>query len=489
MPRINLTGGTFPARSKAVAYSRILNLIPEPLPQENGEPVSFAHYLTPGLKSLFHRQGCGRAAYKTSQGEGIFVIGPVVYRLTRENRLIMLGEIGNHSGPVHISDNGVTLFLVDSTTGTGWYCAMGTKRPYTHGFTEYGPLTLMRDEAFYGSHTIAILDTYFLFVNPDTTNWYVSPAEFIDEKTTPFDPLYVASDTTGLSTITAIAVQGQYIWLFGEQQTEIWYNSGAADFPFQRVQGVTVETGCSAPHSVRTVPVTQNLPAGAIIWLGSDRAGNARVYLGSQNQAMPVSNFAVEQKLQSMGDMSGAIGNVYQQDGHVFYLLTLPGQIETYVYDVSTNLWHERCSLDCCGREIQARALFYTNIFGKIMAVDRDNGRIYEVSTAYLDENGTKIKRQRIFQHVLTNGQRAIHRQFMLDMSNAQDMVVYVDWSDDRGKTFCNPLVLKITGNANSWPSLWRLGLTRDRLYRLTWDEPQEAALMGAFLQIDGVAT
>lgn len=485
MERLNLSGGSYDARAVSVAAQRCLNLYGEPVPQDDGEPVRFAYYPTPGLIKAAQASGEGRCAYQTTQGDAIFVVGATVVLLGASGALQTLGTLSSASGPVKISDNGTTLFIVDGSAGGGWYCSMPSK-PQNGG---YGALTQINDLAFYGSPTICMLDTFFLFVNPNTTNWYTSPAQFSDERTTPFDTLYVASDTTSLGTIIGIGVLGQYIWLFGRNQVEFWYNAGAPDFPFARVQGVTVEVGCISPYSIANVPTTANTPNGAMMWLGRDRSGYARVYLGQQTSAVPVSTFPVDGALQAMGDLSGAVASVYQQDGHVFYVLTIPGQSSSWAFDVSTGLWHERCSLDANGNEAQIRPLFWTQAYGKIWAVDRDNGAIYEVSMEATDDAGAPIKRQRAFPHLLTNGQRGIHRQFMLDMQNGAGQVIAVDWSDDRGATFCAPQTLTLGLSGNVWPSLWRLGLARDRVYRLTWTDAGQTVLMGAFLQIDPVRT
>lgn len=112
-----------------------------------------------------------------------------------------------------------------------------------------------------------------------------------------------------------------------------------------------------------------------------------------------------------MGDLSGAV-----EDRHVFYVLTVPGQSSSWVYDVSTGFWHERCGLDSNGNGVQIRPLFWCQAYGKTSAVDRNNGAIYQVTLDAVDDDGTPIKRQRAFPHLLTAGTRGIHRKFMLDM-------------------------------------------------------------------------
>ncbi|WP_148301540.1 hypothetical protein [Asaia prunellae] len=459
MPRINLSGGSYTSRSVAIAAQRVLNLYPEPIPDFQGEPTRIVYFPTPGLIRVAQSSGGGRAAYLTTQGDAVFVIGHDVILMDASGALKTIGSLPSEIGPVRISDNGTTMFLVDGSAKGGWYCSL----PSLPRVGNYGTLHQINDDAFYGSKTIAILDTFFLFVNSETTNWYVSPAQFADEETTPFDSLYVASDTTSLDTILGVEVVGQYIWLFSRSQIEFWYNSGAADFPFQRVQGVTVEVGVISPYTIAKLPTTQATPNGGIMWLGRDQSGYARVYLGQQTTAAPVSTFPIDDSLQGMGDLSAAVASVYQQEGHVFYVLTIPGQSSSWVYDVSTGMWHERSGLDAAGNEVQIRPLFWTQAYGKIWALDRDNGTIYQVSTDALDDAGIPIKRQRAFPHLLTSGTRGIHRKFMLDMQQADNAAVAVDWSDDRGATFSAPHSLSLGASGNVWPTLWRLGMARDR--------------------------
>lgn len=488
MARINLTGGSYEARGASVACQRVLNLYPEPIIDGSGEPVQTAYYPTPGLAKVSAPGGACRCAYRTTQGQALFVMGASVVLLGPGGDAVQLGSISSGTGPVRMSDNGVTLFIVDGTDNGGWYCSMPTTSP-TLGMVGYGEIKSISDPAFYGSATIAILDTFFLFVNPKTTNWYTSPAMFADEASTPFDSLYVASDSTSLTTLVAVEVVGQYIWLFGTVQAELWYDSGAADFPFQRVQGVTIEAGAASPYAIARVPSCAAAPNGGIIWLSQDRSGASRVYFGQQTLAVPVSTFAIDGALQAMGDVSAAVANIYQQDGHIFYVLTVPGQSSAWVYDVSTGLWHERCAMDGSGNEVAIRPGFWCQAYGKIWAGDRENGLIYEVSLSADDDAGTSIKRQRAFPHLLTNGTRSIHRQFTLDMQNGSGIAVDIDWSDDRGASFGPAQTLSLGATGNVWPSLYRLGIARDRVYRITWAAAAQTALMGAFVNVDPVRT
>ena len=481
--RINLTGGGYNLTAFSASAQRCLNLYPEPLPQTASEPVTFVHYPTPGLQAVYNPLGTDlpvRCLYTTSQGQLLAVIGSTVYYMNANNNLSYVGVIGDGTGQVRMQDNGLTCFVVDGSSN-GWYFSLPTSAGGSYG--DISGISTATDSAFYGSQTISILDQFFLFTDPNSRHWYCSTSDFTDDTTTPFNSLYIASKTSYPDQVVGIATVSQTIWIFGKQTTELWCDSGAADFPFQRINSILTEQGCESAYSIATA-------GDSILWLARDLSGHARVFLGKSNQAEEVSNFAVCEALNSYGDMSDAIGNTYQQDGHVFYVLTLPTAGKTWVFDITTNQWHERCSLDSNGDESRYRANCWASAYGNVYCGDYENGKIYKVLQSYPDEDGNPIKRQRGFPHMLTNGTRAIHRSFCIDAQNGSGMPIQLDWSDDRGATYGTSVPLPLGNTGNTWPTVWRLGMARDRVYRLTWTDKTyqtTPALFGAFLNIQPV--
>jgi hypothetical protein len=61
---------------------------------------------------------------------------------------------------------------------------------------------------------------------------------------------------------------------------------------------------------------------------------------------------------------------------------------------------------------------------------------------------------------------------------------VWLDWSDDRGRSFGNPLTQDIgaRGEYRTSVQFQRLGMARDRVFRLTWTSPTRTALQGAWI-------
>ncbi|NBV89482.1 MAG: hypothetical protein EBR88_08245, partial [Betaproteobacteria bacterium] len=115
--------------------------------------------------------------------------------------------------------------------------------------------------------------------------------------------------------LVALIIDHREAWLFGTNSVEVWYDSGAAQFPLERIQGAYNELGCAAPYSAAKMD-------NGLFWLGSDARGGGMVYRANGYTGQRISTHAVEYAIQSYANISDAIGYTYQQDGHSFYVLT-----------------------------------------------------------------------------------------------------------------------------------------------------------------------
>ena len=68
--------------------------------------------------------------------------------------------------------------------------------------------------------------------------------------------------------------------------------------------------------------------------------------------------------------------------------------------------------------------------------------------------------------------------------------LVFLEWSDDRGHSYGNPVSQPIGDRGEYLTSAsWnRLGYARDRVFRITWSVPVATALQGAFITLDAQA-
>lgn len=302
-----------------------------------------------------------------------------------------------------------------------------------------------------------------------------------------FDPLDVAAKTGGNDKLVACAVMHREIWLIGEATSEVWYNSGAADFTFQAMPGAFVEHGCQAVASIAKYDL-------ALYWLGQDTSGNSVVFEGAGYRVTPVTTRALANEINSYSVKSDAIGFTYLQEGHVFYVLTFPTEDVTWVFDITERHWHQRAWADTEGQLHRWRPNSYSVFNNASLVGDYQNGNIYTLDLDTVQDNGQPIVRQRSFPHVTDNGDRVLHTAFTADMAVGAPLVdgttdspnVSLSWSDNRGESYGNPVEQSL-GNVGEYltqPQWSRLGLARDRVYLLSWSAPMITALNGAYLEI-----
>lgn len=482
--QLALLSGAYQARSVIASAQRCVNLYPEVnqretfmmLPQLSGAASTTTHYPTPGLTLKGTASDLGwRGLYCANNGTLYGVCGSSVYAVGSTGILTPLGSIKTTSGPVSMADNGTSLVLVDGST-SGWIVTLATNA--------FAPL-VDPTGLFVGANFVAYVDTFFVFNKPASQSFYCSLSNELV-----FDPLYIANKTGYADDIVALAIVQRQIWLIGQETTEIWYDSGDSNFPFAIVPGAFIQHGCVAPYSVAVQDVT-------VLWLGQDPQGHCIVFQGGNYQAQRVSTHAIEQEIQTYAKVSDAIGFIHQMGGHMFYVLTFPSADKTWVYDISSQIWHERMWLDSNGVEHRHRANCGAAAYGQFWVGDWQNGNLYVFDVDNYTDNGAAIRRIRSFPHVVNEMKRVMYRQFVADMQcgATQDPSatpqVELRWSDDRGVSYRNTLrkPLGQVGQTNVMLQWQRLGMARDRVFELAWSAPVMTALNGAFLDLTPSAT
>jgi hypothetical protein len=470
-----ILGSAYVARSVNAADNRMVNLYPEIVP-EGGKEAAFLTRC-PGLV-LQNTVGFGpiRAlwAHQKSYGSDFYVAsGDEFFQLDEMDGVPRkLGNISG-TGPVSIADNGTQLFIACGARG---YIYNET----TDVFAE------ITDPDFPGATTVSYLDGYFVFNEPDTQRIWVT--QLLDG--TSVDPLDFASAEGSPDGVVGIFVDHRELWVFGTDTTEVWYNAGNADFPLSPIQGAFNEIGCASAWSVARLD-------NSIIWLGLDARGSGIVYRADGYRGARISTHAVEWQIQQYPTLTDAVAYTYQQEGHVFYVLNFPSADRTWVYDVATQVWHERAGLDN-GVFTRHRGNNQCNFRGNIIVGDYENANIYTFDMDVYADNGQPQRWLRSWRALPTgqnNLKRTAQHSLQLDIESGvglnvgqgSDPEVMLRWSDDGGHTWSYEHWNKI-GKIGQYGKrvIWRrLGMTeklRDRVYEVSMTDPVKTTIMGAEL-------
>jgi hypothetical protein len=474
-----ILGSSYVVRSVNAADNRMINLIPEIIPEGGKEPAFLQR--APGLR-LLNTIGTGPIrglwAFQADPTVAFVVSGTTLYKLDTNWSATALGTVIG-SGPVSMSDNGTQLFVA----------ANGPSYIYNNATGVFGPIT---DPDFPGAVTVGFLDGYFVFNQPNSQRVWVT--QLLDG--TSIDATDVASAEGAPDFLIAVLVDHREAWLFGSNSVEVWYDAGLSDFPLTRIQGAFNEIGCAAPYSVAKLD-------NGVFWLGSDARGRGIVYRANGYTGQRISTHAVEWQIQQYGNLSDAIGYTYQQDGHSFYVLVFPSANTTWVYDVATNAWHERAGW-ANGAFTRHRGNCQMSFNGEVVVGDYENGKIYAFDSDVYADDG-QIQRWLRSWRALPTGQnslkRTAHHTLQLDCESGvglntgqgSDPQVMLRWSDDGGHTWSNEHWAGMGKIGEHYRRVFwrRLGMTlklRDRVYEISGTDPVKVAIMGAELIISPTA-
>jgi hypothetical protein len=466
-------GGSYELAQPSASAQRTVNLYLETM-EGGARKGNMARLVgTPGLRTI-SSLGIGpvRGVYFSSTSQLFVVSNANLYELFSDLSAAVLrpGALNSTTGRVSMADNGATLMIGD-----------GTSTAYTAALAANSAVAPAADANCPGGH-VAWQDTYFINTVPGTNRFQIS-----GNNNTTYDPLDVATKEGRPDNVVIILSVNRLLWLFGQQTTEVWYNSGAPQFPFQRNESAFIETGTVSALSVARF-------AGSVAWVGNDERGRGTVWWAQGFQPTRISTHAVEAALASYANLSSASAFTYQQNGHEFYQLTVsPSATDnggTWVFDFSEKQWHERTYLDPILGEQPHRAWCGTVAFGQAVVGDRQNGNLYVYDPAYYLDGTTPIRRVRQTKHVTQDEKRIRFDAFQLQsepgvglsLGQGQSPVANLSWSNDGGHTWSNEYPASM-GSEGKYKHriIWRrLGVSRDRVWRVETSEPVPVTWLGA---------
>lgn len=346
---------------------------------------------------------------------------------------------------------------------------------------------------FTGAVAAAYQDGFGVVNQLGTNQWWQS--DLFDFST--WDPLNFTSADAKPDNVVALGDVQREVWVLQENETSVWVNAGLPGFAFQRLEGVFEETGCAASFSVATA-------GDSLIWLAKSERGAGFVVMTNGYALIRISTFALETAIagyiKTVG-ISDAIAYTYQQEGHLFYVLTFPAANATWCYDVTMSLaarqpqWAERLSFanGQFGRHwSNCHALFQNrNVVG-----DYRNGNLYLLDLDAQTDNGTPRKWLRswralakpIYEPVRFDSLQ-IDMQTGIGVPSDGNPQMVLRWSDDDGHNWSNERFVSAgkTGQTAQRVKFNRLGSTRrnsglDRIFELSSTDQFGVALIGAEL-------
>lgn len=477
-PYRGFVGPSYTPESKIAAYDRTVNWYPERIESGTGT-AQYWLAPTPGYAAAF--------TLSDAPGRGGFTIADAIYFVSGASfysTTTFRGNVSNlTNAPVYMVGQGagINQVLIASDITTYVY------NPDTHVFSTVGTANV-------DPVSIGYLNSYGLRLNPTLTQVeFSAPGDF-----TSWDPLDVLVREDAPDNWIRLIVFHKEIWLFGTTTTSVYYNDpDDPDTPFKPIQSVFINMGTIAPHSVCIVD-------GSLMWIGQGDNGGGVVYRANGYTPERVSTFPIEYAFSvASSPLRLFEGETYQENGHTFYVLTLPG-IMSWAYDVTTGLWHERGDHDGLGfvglgtigqaylQQNDPEASHYTQ--------SRTTGAVLFQSTQFsVNTDGTSgIVRLRRAPHIQKEHKGVVIDTFELYMEvglglgnvistdPGYDPLIAMRFSNNGGQTWSNTRTVSAgkQGEWNTRPIWTRLGYGRDRIIEVTVSAPVPYRLIDAFVDV-----
>lgn len=463
-----IIGGFNTVTDKQSANERSINIYPEKVDGKSDWRLRRAA----GLRRFCSLpEGPIRGEFKAQ--ERLFVAaGNSVYEVFANGTFKRLGPITALKTPVSMDDNGKQLIIADSVNG--WVFDLST-----------GVYQQITNPNFYPSPIVVVEDGYAVFVRQGTQQFFLSglydalsydALDFASAEQNPDNLVTVAADSTGLT-------------MLGAESTELFWNTGNANQVFQRRPGSKLNYGCVAIYSLGALD-------NGLIWVGRDANGNGSVFRMVSGIPTNIATIAITEAIQSAPRLSEAVAFVYQQSGHTFYSLTIPGLDTTFVYDTATNFWHERRSYRN-GVWGAYRVGFHALAFGLNIAGDIDNGNLYVIDPTYYfdDEDIIRIERDLRPYYDTDSYERSDYNSFTLDCTVGvgadndpnSDPLIMLQVSNDGGLSYGSERAKPLgkAGKTKTRVQWRRLGSAVNISFRISYAFPTEFSINNAYVKAE----
>jgi len=434
----------------------------------------------PGLDLMLNLDSGGggiRGMIRFSKTLAFIVAGSNVYAVTNGWVSYLIGSIILRQTPVSMASNGQQIVM--ACGAEGYIITPNPGNPAASAISQVVNLN------FHGADNVDFLDDYFIFNWPGTGKFQITGL-----LSTSLSGLDFASAEGSPDLLLGLRVNQREVWLFGENSTEIFYNSGNASFPIERIQGAFIEKGIVGPyaHSKATNPDG----TAHLFWLSADDNGQGIAVQSQGYSAVRISKHEQEFAWAQYPTLSDAIGCTYQQEGHTFPAWHFPSGNASWYYDLTTQLWHQRAwrnpGNNSLNRHRTATAMAFA---GRIVVGDWENGKVYAFNLDRYDDAGDVLPAIRTAPHFASaTNVNYIFDRFWIDMETGvglssgqgSDPQMILEWSDDGGHTFPNSRSIPIgkVGEYGRRAIATKTGRSRDRVWRSTITDPVKRILIGA---------
>lgn len=442
---------TSQGRSKPWSGAVLVNAFAEMA--EGDKAQQFAVMAIPGLVEFADISSLPVRGVHVMAGVLYTVVGTTLYSVAEDGTFSSLGTLIGEA-PVMMADNGTELAI---NAGRRGYV-------YSGGVLHW-PITNLPLVT-----NVVYIDGYFVWSIADSDQFIISGLN----DGLSYDPLDVATVEGDPDDIVGVVNSHRELQFYGQNTVEIWYNSGAADFPFARQGNAFIERGCIDRNSIVKID-------NSVHFVGDDKV----IYRLNGYDPIRISTHAIEDRI------SGASywrGFTHTSLGHKWYVLNT--DIGTFAYDMATGAWADRKSLGLDNYRVSCAVPAY----GQVIAGAAYTGLLYVIDPDANTEGGidNHILMEITLPSIQTNRLKSTLYTFEAQIQAGvgtpgnPDPQIILEYSKDGGNTW-SPKLYRSMGGVGEYSTrpIWRLGVQfRQLQIRLSLPNRVQRLVIGYFADI-----
>lgn len=315
------------------------------------------------------------------------------------------------------------------------------------------PLRVNTEATYIQPTHCAYLYGYLIINDSSTDAWYKSyqyPFESYSEDDAEYNDLFqiytddykdygfiTYSEWTPDNTL-ALCSNGSYLFTFGSRSYQIFSYNNDVNNPFSSPNNAASNIGVKAVNSLCNL-------GNITIWLGSSDLGDSGIYMLNGTTLSRISTKDLEREFLKL-DQKVAYAQMWQEQQHIFYAITFESDKLTYVYDITEEAWHNRCSLDQMNLQSYWRYKNATFCYDKVYFGTTD-ALCYMDQNVYKEHDGRPILKLRRGGVLTSNGMPFFINSANIIINNGQH-----SFNDNYSDFELNPrITIRYSWDGSTW--------------------------------------
>jgi hypothetical protein len=457
---LDVVGSTKFDRYKKQAIEETFNMI-----ISDGAFVPFAGYRQ---KIKLQPSGSARGLYKSTKFNHMCTVIDDSFYIISDNLAFnkeftldtQLGDVffaENNSNQIAVVD-GLFVYIFDYSSGGSF-----TKVTIPDGFLP----------AYITSQ-----DNYFIAIDSRTNAWRLS--ELGNGTSWPSGEQNVAALETKPDTGVAIVQFNRQLFVMGNNTAEIWHDVGNTRFPYQRDNSLSIDYGCISAATVAS-------GFGLLVWLAANEKAGPTIVVSRGGEVEAISTDGIDFRLDKIEKPEDSSGFLFEEDGHIFYMITFKSDKASFVYDFDTKMFFTVTSHCLEEPHIAKSVVFFNNTHYFVSNID---AALYEMSTdittVAVDDQAHAYPRVRMTRNFrLPTAERFIIENLgvTIEQGNSFDLQkVDMSISKDGSASFghVQSKTLNKIGNRPNKLQWWRLGAANDAVFQFRfWSDDRFVIING----------